>query len=189
MCNRSTFVPTSYAQFPNVNTEFYSNAGRSYADGASYASLRDNRETLNAFAVPATVPTPQFNPGRAPAPDAWSDYQSINAQQQHQMDLKSLMPQNWQSAATQSLENPRNDWTRYTVTPEGYARYVSASGASRVMAIERSSLGRVVGLDNLLRSEPSTPITLGPDAVIFNDSSFRAALADPRYRNFYGCGQ
>lgn len=191
MYSRSSVIPTSsYSGYPRVNSEFYSNPGRSYANGTSYASLQDDREMLSAHAVPATVPVPQYagnTSGMRPA-DPWSDFQSMNQQQSEQMDLQSLMPQNWQSSASKTLQNPRDDWTRFTVTPEGFSRYVSASGASRIMAIGKNSLGRVVGTPNLLRNEPPTAFTLGPDAVIFNDSSARLSMANNQYRPFIGCG-
>jgi hypothetical protein len=75
------------------------------------------------------------------------------------------------------------------VTPDAYAKYVQGAGACRVNIIGRSSLERRIGLSNLLRSEVMPALTLGPDSVIFNDSSDRWALVNSQYRDFYGCGQ
>jgi hypothetical protein len=101
------------------------------------------------------------------------------------------MPQNWASTATQVVEGP-DDWDRYTVTKDDYMRYSSAAGFARLGAIDHSSSGRLYGNVsgmNFMRTQPQPALTLGADAVIFNDSSARQALATSEYRNFYGCGQ
>jgi len=192
----SCTIPTSaagtarnYANYPEHETTFYQDNGRSYAAATSYAAISRGLDMNASTANPATVPVSQYKaPISCGNPDPWRDQE--DSRECNQLNLQSLMPQNWQSTGECVLEgNGADNWARYSVTPDAYARYVASAGACRVMAIERPSLARRTGLPNMLRSEAMPALTLGPDSVIFNDSSDRWALANPQYRNFFGCGQ
>ena len=125
-----------------------------------------------------------------PSTDPYDNLTTQNVQQSLQLNLNALMPANWNSvtAAQAMSSDPKDDWSRYTVTRDGVQRYISASGASRFRQIDRSSIGRVVGQPNLLRSQPPTALSTNAADVIFNDSGFRQALVDPKMRSWIGCG-
>jgi hypothetical protein len=126
-----------------------------------------------------------------PNSDPYANLTTQNVQQSLQLNLNSLMPANWNSVSAQQAMSsaPQDDWSRYTVTRDGVQRYISASGASRFRQIDRSSAGRQFGQPNLLRSTPPCSMTLGPDAVVFNDSSARLALVGGQnMRSWVGCG-
>lgn len=126
----------------------------------------------------------------APSQDPYDNLTTQNVQQSLQLNLNSLMPASWNdTSALQSVSSdPLDDWSRYTVTRDGVQRYISASGASRTQQIDRSSAGRRFGIPNLLRSQPPTALSMGPDTVVFNDSSDRQALVSPGMRPWIGCG-
>jgi len=185
-------IPTSgsrsYANYAATDAGFYRGDANSYG-AASYASIQRSLDMDAATANPATVPVSQYKaPVSCGDPDPWRD--QGDTRECNQLNLQSLMPMNWKTSGECVLAgNDLDNWSRYSVSPDAYAKYVASAGACRVMAIERPSIARRIGLPNMLRSEVMPAMTLGSDAVIFNDSSDRWALAHPEYRDFYGCGQ
>jgi len=109
----------------------------------------------------------------------------------NQLNLNSLMPKSFndQAVAQAATACPgnKNSWNRYSVTPEGVARYTQSSGSIRIQVQSRNSLDRVTGTRNLLRSDPSPALGGGP--VQFNASGFQQALVNPQYQPWIGCGQ
>ena len=180
--------PRSYANYSATDPGFYQGASNSYG-AASYASIQRSLDMNANTANPATVPTSQYKaPVSCGDPDPWRDQGDMR--ECSQLNLQSLMPLNWKTSGECVLAgNDLDNWSRYSVSPDAYAKYVASAGACRVMAIERPSIARRIGLPNMLRSEVMPAMTLGPDSVIFNDSSDRWALAHPEFRDFYGCGQ
>jgi hypothetical protein len=177
MCTRQ--IPTSPTNFGALDHGFYNSSP--YPSDVSYASFADKR-----LAQPAAPPVKQFRAPVTATKDVWRDNSCDN-----QLDLQSLMPASWRTVAPAVLEG-KDDWSKYTVSKEGFHRYVSGAGASKIFEIERSAYGRKNGVVTgigMLRSQPLPCITLGEDAVIFNDSSDRKALASSRYFNSIGCGQ
>lgn len=177
MCSRT--IPTSYSTFPQFEKGFYSPPP--YPPGTSYASLADARR-----AQPPVPPVKQFKAPVTETKDVWRDNSCDN-----QLDLQSLMPSTWRDCAQGVLEG-KDNWSKFAVSKDGFHKYISGAGACRVFEMERSAYGKKYGIVNgigMLRSQPLPCITLGEDAVIFNDSSDRQALASGRYRNVYGCGQ
>lgn len=126
---------------------------------------------------------------QAPSADPYNNLTNNTIQQSLQLNLSNLMPANWNAvSAAQSLSSdPKDDWSRYTVSRDGVQRYISASGASRFRMIDRSSAGRRFGAPNLLRSQPPAALTVG-SSPWFNDSSDRQALVSPQMKAWIGCG-
>jgi hypothetical protein len=189
MCDRS--IPLSqtrnFASYPNIDPQFYNNSAP-----RTYASYLDQRDLQATHGVPALPPVKQFQPPTScQGEDPWQD---SSARQCDKLNLNKLMPQSWQSNAATVLnsQDSPDDWSRYTVTKDDYLRYNSAAGIARLGAIEHSSQGRITG--NVagiyaFASVPQPALTIGPNAVVFNDASARQALVDPQHRNVYGCGQ
>ena len=187
-CSRS--IPLSQtgniSSYPNYDPQFYKGQV-----ARSYASYLDQRDLQASNPMPALPSVRQFQaPTTCQREDPWSE----NPSQCDKLNLNRLMPQNWQSNAATVLNNQEDpdSWSRYTVTKDDYLRYTSAAGMARLGAIEHSAQGRITGNVsgiNAFRSVPQAALTLGADAVIFNDSSARQALVMPRSRNFFGCGQ
>ena len=121
--------------------------------------------------------------------DPYNNLTNTTVQQSLQLNLNTLMPANWNSAsaAQSTSSDPKDDWSRYTVSRDGVQRYISASGASRFRMIDRSSAGRRFGEPNLLRSQPPAALSIG-SSPWFNDSSDRQALVNPEMRSWIGCG-
>lgn len=94
----------------------------------------------------------------------------------NQLNLLPLMPESWQnpSSAASTGNAALDQWSQYAPTADGFARYIQAGGSSRLSAISRSSLGRQVGMPNLMRPGVAAPISTGQ--YVFNDSSQRADL-------------
>lgn len=123
-------------------------------------------------------------------PEYQKSFYKNGYQQEHQLNLNRMMPAEWNSVsaaqAASSCYNA-NDWSRYAVTPDGVARYVSTSGALRFQSIDRSSEGRIIGQPNLLRSRPNTALQMY-DQPWFNRSSFSEPLVMPEVQRYIGCG-
>lgn len=130
-----------------------------------------------------------------PSADPYNNFTSQSVQQNLQLNRNALMPASWNSVSAAQAASSRNkdDWSRYSVTEEGVERYISASGAVRFTQIDRSSSGRRLGVQNLLRSQPPAALSLdgvGPceNGPWFNDSSDRQVLVKPRMKPWVGCG-
>jgi hypothetical protein len=178
MLNRA--IPTSHSQYPPLDPGFYNSSASPC--GTSYASFTDKR-----MAQPAAQPVRPFRAPVTATQDVWRDQTCAD----NQLDLQALMPASWRDVAPRVLEG-KDDWSKYTVSKEGFHKYISGSGASKIFEIERSAYGKKYGVTSgiaMLRSQPLPCLTLGEDAVIFNDSSDRKALASSRYFNSIGCGQ
>jgi hypothetical protein len=190
-CSRS--IPLSQtgniSTYPDYDPQFYKGTT---AGARSYASYLDQRALQATHAAPALPPVKQFQaPTTCNRADPWSDN---NPSQCDKLNLNRLMPQSWQSNAAKVLDDQDDpdSWSRYTVTKDDYLRYTSAAGMARAMEIDQSAQGRITGNQMgiyAFASIPQPALTLGPDSVIFNDSSARQALVMPRARNFFGCGQ
>jgi len=123
--------------------------------------------------------------------DLYNNLTNQNLQQQYQLNATSLMPASWNSvSAAQSMSGApvKTDWTRYTVTQDAAQRYIMGSGISRFGAIDRSSMGRLVGVPNLLRSQPPPALTAGSVGGYFNGSELRDGLVSVNDRQWIGCG-
>lgn len=141
---------------------------------------------MNGMQAAAPVPpVQQYKP-----PTGWQN-QPVAADDCNQLDLDALMPRSWRDAGAGVLTGDDKGWSRNTVTKEGYNKYISSVGAARVGRIDRNPRGKTVGNTfgmNTFRKEALPALTLGEDAVVFNDSSERQALVSNTYRNYYGCG-
>uniref|UniRef100_A0A6C0BNC0 Uncharacterized protein n=1 Tax=viral metagenome TaxID=1070528 RepID=A0A6C0BNC0_9ZZZZ len=126
-----------------------------------------------------------------PPCDPYNNLTNQSVQQSMQLNLNSLMPQSWNNQAVaqaaSSCPGNKNDWARYSVTPEGAARYVMSSGGMNYGIISRSSNARLVGMPNLLRSTPNTALQMGQQPW-FNRSSLSEPLVTPGMQPWIGCG-
>ena len=85
-----------------------------------------------------------------------------------------LMPGNWrEGVGCSDGTDPNSQWAKYSPTRSAYYRYITAAGSARLGVITRSSMRKVLGVQNFLRSSTSTPITAA-EITPFNGSSHRA---------------
>ena len=115
-------------------------------------------------------------PSLPPPPGGMQDpYNNITMQtpqQQNQLNLFSMMPQSFTSSTTSN-----DPWSRNNITYQGYQRYISGSGANQFAEVDRSSMGRRLGTQNLLRAAVPINVQLPPNGVLFGDSPDRQAIA------------
>lgn len=84
-----------------------------------------------------------------------------------------LMPGSWrEGVGCSDGTDPNSQWAKYHPTRDRYYRYITAAGSARLGANTRSSLRKVTGIPNYLRSATSTPVSNSAQFV-FNGSSFR----------------
>ena len=136
-------------------------------------------------AAPPVPPVKQYKP-----PTGWQN-QPLATDDCNQLDLNSLMPLSWREAGADVLTGNDRGWSRNAVTKEGYNKYISAQGGIRTCRSDRSAHGKIVGNTmgiNSFRTEALPALSLGEDAVVFNDSSERQALVSSTYKNYMGCG-
>jgi hypothetical protein len=132
-------------------------------------------------AAPAIPPTTQYSY------NAWRD----QADDPNHLNLKSLVPKSWREVGAAVLTGDDLNWSRYAVTQEGYNKYISSMSVARTGISDHSAHGKTVGRTTgiaTLRTEPLPKLTLGPNDVVFNDSSARQALVSDTYKDYYGCG-
>ena len=145
-----------------------------------------------------SVPTSWYDHTGQGSTDAYNNYTNQSVQQSLQLNRNARMPASWNSAsaaqAATASATGKDDWSRYSVTEEGVERYISAAGAVRFRQNDRSSSGRRLGTQNLLRSQPPAALTVaGMEPCedrnwFFNDSSDRLALVTPVTKPWIGCG-
>ncbi len=120
--------------------------------------------------------------------DSYNNLTNQNRAQSQQLNLASMMPQDWGSSASSAIDSKSmDDYSKYSPTKEGINRYVSGSGSIRFQSISRSASGRKYGYSSLLRSQPPTALSSG-DGVYFNSSSDLEALRNPEMKSWIGCG-
>lgn len=89
------------------------------------------------------------------------------------INTDNLMPGSWREGVSCSDgTDPNSQWAKYHPTRDKYYRYITAAGSARLSANTRSSLRKILGVSNPLRSATSTP--LSSDSVTFQDSSHRS---------------
>ena len=79
-----------------------------------------------------------------------------------------------------ATSDPTASWDRYAPSKEGVERYIMSAGASRMKINTRSSLGRQMGIPNLLRAPAPVPISSPASTanmVLFGDSQARQNVA------------
>lgn len=110
--------------------------------------------------------------------DPYNNLRNYSYQQLWQLDRHSLMPASWSNtqvvAEGQQCGAQGSDWYKYAPTCDGFNRYITATGASRIRQITRNPLGRIVGAPNLLRTAPVVPVTTA--TPWFNNSGARSDL-------------
>ncbi len=124
----------------------------------------------------------QFNPAQQAQQSPGDDC--------NQLDLKALMPLGWGQVGAKVAAGDDKDWSRYTVTEEGFHKYVSGTGFARINKSDRSYMSKTSGKSagiGFFRNPVLPKLDIGPDSVVFNDSSERQALVSSEHRNYYGC--
>jgi hypothetical protein len=157
----------SYAPQPNI---YY----RPEPECTSYASM----QASNGF---------YYDPNPDPYQNI-TNYGGYNSM--FQLNIGGLMPASWspETAFRASLEGEQEtidsgaaDWYRYAPDKDAVNRYITSSGTTRFSMNTRNSNGRIVGMPNLLRTNP--PVPLSTNEITFNNSENRQALIDA-----IGCG-
>lgn len=124
-------------------------------------------------------------------PDPYQNITHSSDQQLFQLQRNSLLPKSWSHDAGQvphgqagpngtskSESKSKSDWYRYTPDSSKFEKYISGTGASRNRVMSRNPSGRLFGAPNLLRSNPSVP--LSNVEPWFNSSGLRTDLINSR---------
>lgn len=120
-------------------------------------------------------------------PDPYNDITSSSYRQLFQLQRDSLLPVSWSASERPAqgqlgcADAGASDWYKYAPTRDGFNRYITATGASRIRTMTRNPAGRIVGASNLLRT--NAPVPLSRDEPWFNSSGMRTDLVDS-----LGCG-
>lgn len=168
--------------------------------------------TSNYLRNPHHIPTtstyqaPQFYPSTQPAaysmfsqnrrpnplvePVQWGRQPAPAEKDCNRLDLKALMPKGWGENAKSVGDEDDQNWSRYAVTQEGYKQYQSAVAATRIGITDRINTRNVplrTGI-GCFQAPVMPKLSIGPDSVVFNDSSARQELVSNTYRDYYGRG-
>lgn len=175
-------IPTTTRQF---QPQFYPST-----QNASSSMFSRNQQ-----AVPPTPPVNQYQAAQS----AWGHQPTqptrqlarqaaVPAKECDQLNLKALMPQGWREQGPRVATEDDQNWARYAVTQEGYKQYQSAMGSIRLGTTDRvnsRTMPQRTGI-SCFRSDAMPKLSLGPDSVVFNDSSARQMLVSNTYKDYYG---